>query len=154
MALVVGILGAQACGCSGSQGASTGSGSGSVSPVGQFIVNAENCAKAEAASVASGISVLDVANAVSAIFAIATGGSGAIEAVLESAVATLIGKYGEPIIACAVVQGENPPPTPVMVPVGSGSGSGSAVPVLMGASVRDTQEMSLRRAVAKRHGWQ
>lgn len=119
-------MGAQACGCSGTQG------SGSASPVGQFIANAEACAKAEAQAVASHVSVLDVANAITAIFALAQAQDASQ---IEATIGGLIATYGEPIVACAVVKSETPTP----------AGSGAAL-----AGIGD----SARRELAKKRGWQ
>lgn len=126
--LGLGIVGGQACGCSGASGGGSGSGFGA--QVGQFVANAEACAKAEGQAIASGKSVLDVANAVVAAFQFVQGSDANA---IESAIAGLIATYGEPIVACAVVKGETPS-------AGSGTMAGLAD--------------SARRELAKRHGWQ
>jgi hypothetical protein len=138
IATCVGIAGAQTCGCSGSQGSSGGS--GIASQVGAFVANAEACAKAEAQAVASGVSILDVANAVSAIFTFA---SSPDPNTAEAAIAGLITTYGEPIIACAVVKGEQSAPMPA-----AGSGSGSAAPR------SENLGTILRHELAEKRGWQ
>jgi hypothetical protein len=139
IAVLVGVTGAEICGCSGSTGGA-GSGGATVSPLGQFVANVGACAEAEAKALASGKSVIEAATAVAGLFDMfATGDASTI----ETGLAGLIAVYGEPLIACAVVRGEAAPAQAA----GSGSGSGSL-------RLSIDRQTEVRREIASKHGWQ
>ncbi len=100
-----------------------------------------DCAKAEETAVTHGSSVLQVALETAAALA-ATVETGGLSAVLP-AIEALIGKYGEPIVACAVMK-QLPPATttPTPAPVAT------AKPAVVKPGVPE-----LAAAVVAHYGW-
>ena len=96
------------------------------------------CGEVEAAAVAASVSVLDVDRAVEAAIALAS--SGGFTAV-EQAIEGLIVKYGEPIVACAVLRGLEP------------ASSGAGAPLVAAAAPEPTAPAVVRRQLAIAHQW-